>query len=200
MRTYDVYVDNTDERIEEVLETVDQFIDENGIMPPKSYHLRLLVEEMLRMVRSMTGDYNAVFWLAEEKDEYRLRLTAKTRMDLDKKNNLISASTTGKNASARGLMGKVEEIIENGRLNAAGVAGVRVPDKKHSDEDTVYWTLQDYRKAVGEEPAVNDEDDSEKVVDSFEGIEKSIVEKMATNVIVGIKKDEIDMTITLDME
>lgn len=207
MRTYDVFINNTDERVAVALETADDFIEQNGLEPPKSLHLRLLVEETLGMVRAMTGDFSAVFWLEEENTQYKIRLTAETEMDREKKLNLISASKTGKNAAVKGVMGKIREVIENGRLNVEeamnlqddfsggsvnyGFMGFGDSIGSVANGEMVYWSLQNYRNALdkGTANTVRSE--------AYDELEKSVVAKLATDVVVGIKSDKIDMTITL---
>ena len=116
-KTGELYVNNTEANAAAALEKIDEFIGHQPIDRKKMIHLRLLVEETIGMVKAMTGDFMALISMEENEGEYSIKLTVKTEMSREKKSELLSVSTSGKNASARGFMGKIGDIIENGLLN-----------------------------------------------------------------------------------
>ena len=83
----------------------------------ETLRLRLLAEEMLGMLGGIVGDYGAYFWIEGEKKNVALHLDAYVEMDLDKKEELLSVSSSGRNMAAKGLMGRIRDLMENCLLN-----------------------------------------------------------------------------------
>ena len=107
-----IRINGGDAGTEEALNAVDKYIRSRALENKKAIHLRLVCEETLGMVRAMTGDFEALFWIEEENGEFRVRLQAETIMDKGKKEALLSVSTSHENAAAKGFMGKISDIIQ----------------------------------------------------------------------------------------
>lgn len=208
-RSEDIYINNTEEKAAEALKIADDFLLLQDIGKKTTIRRRLLVEETIGMVKAMTGDFNAMLHLEEDNGEFRIILTCKTLMDKGKKDSLLSVSTSGKNAAVKGFMSKISEIIENGILNfdevmklnqeygggsvdyvsmgmgAMGAVHLAVP----VDQEPITWSLSNYRNAL--------EESSDKIPskEAWDELEKSIVANIAKDVIVGVKKDRVDLTI-----
>ena len=95
-KTSELCISSVEESLVEALDIADGFIQRQNIDRKKAIRLRLLVEETIGLVRMMTGDFKAQFWIENEDDEYRIRLNATTNMNIDKKDRLLSLSTSGK--------------------------------------------------------------------------------------------------------
>ena len=204
-KTKEVYISSKDEKYEEILSVVDEFIATLDFDKKKAIRMRLLAEETIGMVHAMTGDFKALFWLEYEDGEYRVRLSAKVQMDRQKKDGLLSVSTSGKNASVKGFMSKVADVIENGVLNYSELMkidlqnggyidytlmGYGIPGAMPVAHAPIVWSLSTYKKGLGEANV-----EEEPVKEAWDELEKSIVASIASDVIVGIKKDNVDMTI-----
>ncbi len=209
-KTKEIYLNETEASAGLALQMADDFIEPLALDDRKKFHLRLLVEETIGMVKAMAEDFRALFWMEEEGGEYRVRLTVKTDMDIDKKKELLSVSTSGKNEAAKGFMGKIREIIENGLLNFESVMSLEqqynggcveyvylgagctdeLPTSHLMSGASVTWSLNNYREALQDAP------DSEKPQkEAWDELEKSIVASIAKEVTVGIVRDRVDMTI-----
>ncbi|MCR4806681.1 MAG: hypothetical protein K5857_03300 [Lachnospiraceae bacterium] len=204
-RTEEMYLDNTEDKEMAAIEAVEEFIKKQGVTGKQALHLRLLTEEAIGMVRAMTGDFTASIYMEEENGEYRLRLNLRTYMDIEKKSELLSVATSGKNAAAKGFMGKMKEIVENGLLNydymlklqqeyGTGYTdyismGMGVSGDMFIAGNPITWSLNSYREAL------SDAENEEPAQEAWDEIEKSIVASLAKDVIVGIKKDLVEMTI-----
>ena len=116
-KTSELCISSVEESLIEALDIADGFIKRQNIDRKKAIRLRLLVEETIGLVRMMTGDFKAQFWIENEDDEYRIRLNATTNMNIDKKDRLLSLSTSGKNSAVTGFMSKIADIIDTGFLN-----------------------------------------------------------------------------------
>ncbi len=209
VKTNEIYISNRDKNYADALDRVDDFISSQNMDRKSAIRLRLIVEETIGMVRAMAGVFNAKFWLEYENGEYRLELTGKTEMDKGKKDDLLSISSSGKNAAAKGFMGKIGEIIENGLLNYDDVMkleqkyvggslnyaqiGFGMPEEVPMVGDALTWSLGKYRNALA--PAAEEPDSAQ--AEAWDELEKSIVASIAEDVIVGIKKDRVDMSILM---
>lgn len=164
--------------------------------------LDLLVEETLGMVKTMLEDFYGQIWFTADGKACEIHFEATADMNADKKDELLSVSSTGKNASARGFMAKLGEVI-SGALHSAGrtmdtygqeamkYGIVHTPGMMTGNADMMtVWTLQTYRADLDEARA-----DDDSVEAAWDELEKSIVARLADDVIVGVKGDRIDLVI-----
>ena len=161
------------------------------------------------MLKEMTGEYSAVIWFEKYKNQCCIRLTAKTEMDINKKKNLLDMSFDGTNSLVKGFMGKVRDVIENGALGynnvmklqqeygggyvQYGTMGMYSSTEGMADTG-IMWSLCEYRSSL------SDEMENVSVKEAWDELEKSIVAKLAKDVVVGVKGDRVDMTIVYDIE
>ena len=207
MQTNKLPVCNTNIRLPAAMKITDDVAMRLGLFRKDWLHLQLLVEETLGMVRAMTDGFEGKFWLEYEGRICYICLEVETSMDLDRKDQLIALSTSGKNASRKGFMGKIADIIENsllfyddvGLLQAKyGTQAVPIePVGAGFGEEAMIvpvWSLNEYRQnlAPEEERAENSE--------AWDELEKSIVAKLSDDVIVGIKKNKASFTIVKKFE
>ncbi len=201
-------INSDEEMAAEALKIVDEYIKEQDLEYKKAIHLRLLAEETIGMVKSMTREYEAAFWIEKEGEEYRIKLQIETIMDKGKKDALLSVSRSKKNEYAKGFMGKISEIIEDGLLSFDesmklqqvygspmpyyDFIGMGIMGEMPTAGVPVMWSLSNYRDSLDEAPQ---SDDTQEAADE---LEKSIVASLAKDVIVGIRRDRVDMTIVCD--
>ena len=214
-KTEQISVNQTEEKIEAALELADAFIRKQGITGKTASHVRLLTEETLGMVRAMTHDFQGMFWLEQAGEgTYVIRLSANTDMDLDKKEELLSVSRSGENASAKGIMGKIGELIENGILYFNDVMkyqtegspcdpgfidyvtmGFCMPndltlENPQMMQAQMIWSLNQYRQNLENVP-----EEDRNVQEAWDELEKSIVASLAKDVMVGVKNNQADLAI-----
>ena len=203
MTTDQVYVKNDGSGLDKALHVTDGFIKKNNLSKRDSMHVRLLAEEMLGMVRAITGEFKALFWIEGNNEQCHLRLTADVEMDPNKRRELMSASTSGKNTSARGIMGKIRELVEIGMENYEDVSKLQMQygvdpisygmmgiDNEMMSQAMLTWSLNQYRESVS-----GSRDENEAYEEAWDELEKSIVANVADDVQVGIMKDKLEMTI-----
>ncbi|MBR5386062.1 MAG: hypothetical protein IK142_00610 [Clostridiales bacterium] len=195
-----LYIDSTEEKASAAIAVVDEFLSLQNLDRKKAIHLRLLAEEAVGMVKAMTGDFEALFWMEQEDGEYKVKLTVKTDMDREKKEELLSLSTSGDNTAAKGIMGKIREIIENSLLDLDSALRQQSQYGGNNGytyvgmgmlEDAPVWSLNSYREALEDKSAKDDTDD-----EAWDELERSIVASLAKDVTIGIKNNLVDMTIT----
>ena len=64
--------------------------------------LDLLVEETLGMVKAMLEDFYGQIWFVADGKDCEIHLEATADVDADRKEELLSVSSTGRNAAAKG--------------------------------------------------------------------------------------------------
>ena len=74
-------------------------------------HLRLLSEEMLSMMRSITGEVSGKFWIERDEDICKLNLIVDMALNKEKRQQLLSVSSSGKNDATRSLMGRLRDFF-----------------------------------------------------------------------------------------
>lgn len=184
-------VSSKDIVLSEALAKIDRSIKRLEVGAKDAMHLRLLAEETLGMLKLMTDDFAALMWIDRTDRTASVHLTAKTHgMELDDKKELLSVSSTGRNASAKGIMGRIGDVFENSILNLSGEPDLR-EGYYDSDDYTTTWSLERYRDALEEIGESRGFD-----IDIFE---KSIVASLAKDVVVGVKKDTVEMNILMEL-
>ena len=71
MKTDMITVSARGNRMEAAMEQVDKVIAYKELSGKNALHLRLLAEEMMGLMRSVTGAGEGLFWIEEEDQEYR---------------------------------------------------------------------------------------------------------------------------------
>ena len=183
-----------------------KFADYIGLDNKAAQRLRLLTEETLGMMEAITGNFSAKYWIESAEDgKYKMHLTAATIMDFDKKQQLIDVSSDKKNAAAKGIMGKIGQIIENSlySIDKAGSLSAEyggtplmygemgMCDMSGMESSTYFWSLQKYRDNISKY-----EQDDEAYKEAWDELEKSIVANIADDISVAVKGDTVDMIIT----
>ena len=162
-------------------------------------HLRLLTEETMGLMRSVTGEKEGEFWIEDKDGTFQLHLRTWTRMDSQKRDQLISVSSRGRNESARGIMGRLRDFFDRGAdddvatLNPMMTQGLF----EHTSTPTLdwEWSLVQYQQNVSAAAARNDSEARE----AWDELEKSVVAHVADDVKVYIRGDKVDMVIVKKM-
>lgn len=170
--------------------------------------LSLLVEETLGMVKAMVEDFYGQLWFENKGERCEIHVQATTDMNADKKQDLLSVSSSGKNALAKGFMAKLGEVFSGAIHGVGNAMDAYGKETLHygivttsgvgmvgAENMTPIWTLQTYRNDLVTQRGQNDEAE-----DAWDELEKSIVGKLADDVIVGVKRDRIELVIVKDFK
>ena len=193
MKTDVIIISNHGNNMEAILGQVDALAAGKALSPKNATHLRLLAEETMAMVRAITGDVNGEFWIEERDDVYELHLKVETLTDARKREQLLSASTTGRNEATRGFMGKIRAFFqptEDAPMFTSGFVG-GVPRMYGNYE----WCMQDYREQLRQYRKQNAKGSQE----AWDELEKSVVSHVADDVKVSILGRTVEMTIAKAM-
>ena len=195
-----IKISNTGENMNAALDLTEKTAKSMGLSSRDTLRLRLLAEEMMSMVRAITGSFPANYWLEHEGTTCKLVLSAKSELDYGKRSEFLSVSTTGKNTAKVGLMEKIRGIFEAGLYGMEqsfaaqaeyGVgmysAGMMGAVDAGMTEAIYSWSMQKYKDEIKskrtEYPEVWDE------------LEKSIIANLADEVSVGVTKDGVELIV-----
>lgn len=202
MRTDRITVSSKGARMEKALDLAEKVAAYKGLPAKAALHLRLLTEEMMGMMRSITGEMEGVFWIEDdEQGEYALHLQVNTRMDSGKRDMLLSAATSGKNESAKGLMGRLRDIFDRSADEdvACFTSPLLLPEAMESSSSPTLdweWSMTRYETELASRISRNDEEARA----AWDELEKSVVARVADDVKVSIRGQVVEMTILKKLE
>ena len=196
MRSDVIEVSSRGEKMEAALKQADKVAAYKEMSPKNAVHLHLLTEEMMGLMRSITGDVTGKFWIEDENDEYQLHLQVEKWLTSETREKLLAASTTGKNSAAKGLMGRLRNFFEVGAdedvvaytnpLVLPGMYETAAAPKMDWE-----WSMVQYEEAL----ASTRQENRETVQEARDELEKSVVAHVADDVKVSIKGRVVEMVI-----
>lgn len=189
MKTEEIVVSSKGNGMDMALTQVDKTTEQLGLSRRDALHLRLLVEEMMSMIRSIIGQLEGRFWIEVNDRSCRLHLKTVTLMDAGQRSQLISASSSGKNEAHRGIMGKIRAFFEPMPIDEtpAYLADAIVTDGANGD---LSWSLDAYRERLR-----RSKDTASEAQQEWDELEKSVVSHIADNIQVSIRGYDVDLTI-----
>lgn len=200
MKTDEITVDSRGARMETALAQAEKVAVYKGLARKEALSLRLLTEEMLGLMRALTGESEGVFWIEDEDGEYRLHLRVRTRLNADERAQLLSVSSTGKNESAKGLMGRLRDFFDWG--SDADLAAYNGPllmpemyETTSSPSLDWEWSMVRYEDALNRRMAAADPAAKE----AWDELEKSVVTHVADDIRVSIRNGNVEMVILKKM-
>jgi hypothetical protein len=196
MKTDVIAVAGRKGRVEAALEQADKVIAYKEMGGKNALHLRLLTEEMMGLMRSVTGAEDGLFWIEDENGEYQLHLQVRTRLSGEDREKLLAVSTSGRNESAKGLMGRLRDFFDWGSDEdlAAYSGPLLMPDAfEHSTSPMLdwEWSMRRYETALNARVEKNDPGARE----AWDELEKSVVMHVADDVKVSIHNGTVEMII-----
>ena len=159
-------------------------------------HLRLLAEEMLSMMRTITGEVSGRFWIEAEEDEYKLHLLVNAALTKEKREELLNTSSSGKNEATRSFMGRIRDFFFRGvdeeiaAYNPSVLGAGAVSSSGFRPVTDWEWSLLRYQDTLSVLKAQEPE-----AAEAWDELEKSVVSRVADDVKVSIKGFETEMTI-----
>lgn len=199
MKSDVIRVTSSGEGIAQALQQAEAVAAYKSLSQKDGLHLRLLAEEMMGMMRALTGDQEADFWIEDEDDTFRLHLKAKIEMNTDLREKLLSASTSGKNAAAKGVSGKIRDLfsrmLEGSGDVSAYAAGFAAPHMEAMPVSSaafvaknapLTWSFNQYKASAAADP-------NEK--ETWDELEKSVLAKVADEIEIAIAGGYAEMIV-----
>ena len=171
MESEHVVISDLTSTIDRVYNIVENFMFDVRMKKENEVTLRLLAEESITFLKDIVDGRESIFWIEGDRDNCKLVFLCKKELDSDKKNELLSMSSSGTNKAYSGLSGKIKSLFAN-------------PDDLSSK-----WTLSNYKKKVSASGSVK------KSHDEADDIERTIIASKADDIEVSIEKDRIKMVV-----
>jgi len=176
MKSDTIIIDNHGNGFAEAVKETRKAAQYRELDHKQTLQLQLITEEMLSLIHSVTGEMQASFFLESENTDFHLMLTTKTVMDKEKRYNLLSSSSSGKNEAANSFLGKLRDAFEQ--------ALVTEPDHTDGIPDEVANDI--YNHYI---------DDTE-----WDRYEQSILNKLADDVKISVKGKMVEMLVSKHFE
>ena len=183
-------------RMGAALEQADKGAAYKGLSMKDALHLRLLTEEMMGMMRSITGEKEGTFWIEDQDGEYQLHLKVRAMLTSEEREQLLAVSSSGKNESAKGLMGRLRDFFDWGSdadLSAYS-SPLLLPDAFEQSSSPMLdweWSMSRYERALSTQM----EQGNQTVKEAWDELEKSVVSHVADDVKVSIRSGTVEMII-----
>ena len=148
---------------------------------------RLIAEEFVGMLKELSQDFEGEYWVEREDLSFAFvaQLHINEVMDLQTKRTFIELSSDKKNAAAKGIMGKIRDVVENmlyseNAMYSSSFVSYQLETAVLLNDQ---WTLNRYRDSQrnNEEP--------------WDELEKSIIANLADDVIVSVKGNNVEIAI-----
>lgn len=179
-------IENGIKNLELILEESEKIASYNGFNQKQTLQLRLLCEEVEGMLPNIIGNYDGDFWIEYEEGICKMNILIELReLTAEKKKELIEVSSNKKNASAKGIVGKIRSLIEDFFLNEGdyepydmSASCYHFPTEHYQGVDYFHlWDYEQYKSTIIQEGKK----------ESWDELEKSIITSIADDVIVGVK-------------
>ena len=196
MKSDVIAVSSRGSQIETALNQVEKVAVDKGLSEKSAMHLRLLTEEMMGLMRSITGETEGCFWIEDQDNVYELHLQTTTRMTSIKRGKLLSAATSGKNESAKGFMGHIRDFFDRGAdedIAAYGSPLLMAGAFEKSSTPALDWEWSMTRYEDELRPNIQRQDAA--ALAAWDELEKSVVARVADDVKVSIKGRTAEVTI-----
>ena len=182
MKTDVIAVSSREDRVAEALRHTEKAAVYKELSPKDSLHLRLLTEEMMGLMRAVTGDVEGSFWIEDEKGAFEVHLKAQTATNFLQQEQLLSASTKGRNEAHRGLMGKIRSFFEP--IEGAPMLDLS-PDGGYMETS---WSLSAYEEKLRREAR-----ETREAMEAWDELEKSVIAHVADEVKVSIRGRDVEL-------
>jgi len=200
MKSESIVISTNESNIDKVLEVVEAF--SKDLDHKAALRIRLLAEETMNLIRSITGEMDAEFFLEREDKEVRIHLNTNTIMFAQKRKELMEISTSKENAAAKGFIGKIREVFElamlpkderSARESRIGMMGLVDPTAL-SATSAQTWKMSNYISSVE-----TMDESSEFAQEARNELERSILGNIAKEVEISIIGDDVKMTILYEL-
>lgn len=179
--------------LREILKEVEKCAYYTGMEKKEYLQFRLLAEELVSMLPELMEYYEGEFWIANRGKRYSLNVSVQIPFSSpETREHVMGLSKSGKNALAVGVTGKIRCAAEALIAQTFSVDHDMAPyvqgfhnNTPMSSYYTQTWSLNNYAECM-------------KLYDdqtAWDELEKSIIAKLADDVIVGLKGKRVEIVI-----
>jgi len=203
MKTETILITSQEAQFREALDVTENLGSQNGLDQKAKLHLRLLAEELIGLMRGVTDQASAAYWIEQDGQQYVLHLATDVKLNRKMREQILAISSTGENAAVKGFMGKLKDMVATAFLPAdefrvaplsglslglMSMAGNASPQAQQASVNTLNWSMQRYKAAIEKDGA---EDREERKAE----LEHSIVASIADEVTASVKGSRVEIAI-----
>ena len=168
-------------------------------------HLRLLAEELIGLMRGVTDQASATYWIEQDGRQNILHLETDVKLNRKMREQILSVSSTGENAAVKGFMGKLKDMIATAflpvdefsmalpsglSLGMMSMASNSSPQAQQASVNTLNWSMQRYKSAIEANLSGLEEMEEKKAE-----LEHSIVASITDEVTASVKGSHVEIQI-----
>ncbi len=150
-----------------------------GLDEKETLHARLIAEEMMGLIRSVSGEIDADFHIETLDKRLDFYLVTAMLMNEATREELIGSSSEGRNDAAKGLMGHIRDFMERAMISGAGSYVFA--------ENMTEVPVSDLPEPVYFEP-------------EWDHYERSILKNIADRIVIAIRGNRVEMLVSKDFK
>ena len=177
--------------LDQALDATAKLGEDNGLTKGEISRLRLLGEELVRMMPEIVGDVEMRYWTEHKKRQYKIHVSADVFMTREIRKSLLSVSSTGKNAANQSFTDQMRAVISDmaSDKNIKKSSVQRGDDEGGTGRQNVYrWSMKSYKSRMEREKKRTGETDL-----TWQNLEKSIIARIADDVSISIMGTSVEI-------
>ena len=177
--------------LERALDETARLGQDNGLNKGEISRLRLLGEELVRMMPEIVGDVDMKYWTEHKKRQYRIHVSADVYMTREIRKSLLSVSSTDKNAANQSFTEQMRAVISDmaSDRNIKRSSVARGDDDGGTGRQNVYrWSMRSFKSSVEDVKKRTGETDM-----TWQELEKSIIVRIADDVSISIMGTSVEI-------
>lgn len=185
-----ITITQSEDNLNKILFETQKVSEMAGLSNKQSLKTRLIAEEFVGMLKELSTDFDGEFWIKREDLAFSFvaQIHINEAMDMQTKRRFINVSSDKKNAAAKGIMGKIRDVVENllypeNAMYSASFISYQLETAVLLNDQ---WTLQRYKDA------------ERNNAEPWDELEKSIIANIADDVIVSVKGSNVEIVILKD--
>lgn len=190
MKSSIITITQSEDNLNKILFETQKVSEVAGLSNKQSLKTRLIAEEFVGMLKELSTDFDGEFWIEHENLAFSFiaQIHINEAMDMQTKKRFINVSSDKNNAAAKGIMGKIRDVVENllypeNAMFSASFISYQLETAVLLNDQ---WTLQRYKDA------------ERNNAEPWDELEKSIIANIADDVIVAVKGSNVEIVILKD--
>lgn len=173
--------------VERALNETERFAHEESLSGKQALHLRLLAEELLGMTGSVLDVRDGQYWIERRAGECELHLNVRAQAGETARSILIDLSTDRKNAAYAGVKGHILKALDAMSASPVYASVPTLPGEDVSASHPAYieWAYQSYLDSL----------DQDQKAAAWDEMEKSVLGKLARDIVVGVRPDSVSIVL-----